>query len=151
MPSRLQPAFRLIAIPSALLSLGILGCGGASDGLPRQAVYGRVTLDGHPLARGSIAFDPAEAGQPHPVSVGAIIQGGSYAISSAAGPTPGKYRVAILSVDSAESETPESPGAPPKPTAAKPSIPDRYNANSRLTADVTSGGANYFSFELTTK
>jgi hypothetical protein len=144
---------RLAYLPVTLAGFGLAGCAGATDDLPRKAISGRVTLDGQPLARGSIAFDPADQGQQHPVSVGAAIEGGSFAIPAATGPTPGKYRVAILAPDAAaEAALPESPGAPPKRSQAKVgAIPDRYNARSTLSADVTPGGPNSFTYELTSK
>src|SRR4051794_10320669 len=44
------------AVAASLLGLG--GCGG-TDGLPRQAVSGTVTVDGKPLKAGLITFMPS--------------------------------------------------------------------------------------------
>src|SRR5262245_10701223 len=75
------------------LSLGPAGCGGAEDAVPREAVSGRVTLDGVPLKRATIHFDPEGQGSTHPVAVGGVVIDGSYSIPKAQGPTPGPYRV----------------------------------------------------------
>ena len=114
------------------------GCGGGSDdGLDRQNVYGKVTLDGAPLPHGIISFDPAE-GSPGTVSVGGVVTDGSYNIERATGPTPGKYRVSIRSAGTDEGiDLNAAPGAPPpRKKAAKDPIPPEYNTKSTLTAEV---------------
>ena len=129
----------------------LIGCGGSSDSLPRQAVSGSVTLDGKPLEAGSITFDPADPGQPNPVSGYATISGGSYSIATANGLTPGSYRVSIVSSagDAAPAAT-EAPGAPPR-KAPKEAIPAKYNKNSTLKAEVKPSGTGPLDFELTSK
>ena len=131
----------------ALISLG-MGCG-SGDGLPRQPISGTVTLDGQPLATGSIAFRPADAAGPG-VPVGAQIDGGSFSIARAVGPTPGTYHVAISS--------PQEGKATAKTTSAQPGdgdsppafdlIPPQYNAQTTLQAEVGAGKSNDFRFEL---
>jgi hypothetical protein len=135
------------------LALGLVtaGCGGASDSLPRQAISGKVTLDGKPLPSGSISFDPDDPGQPNPVSVGATIIDGVYSLPRAEGPTPGIYRVSINAVSESEPVTNrEAPGAPPK-KRPKDLIPAKYNAKTTLKATVTAGGSNSFDYELTSQ
>ena len=127
------------------------GCGdAATDNLPRHAVSGSVTLDGKPLASGMISFDPDSAGQAHPVAGGGLIQDGSYSIAQAAGLTPGTYRVSIRSGGQDSAPAPDqAPGAPPKKaTAARDPIPDRYNAQLALKAEVKDGGSTRFDFDL---
>ena len=51
-----------LACGLAFSLFALLGCGGAEDDLPRQAISGTVTLDGKPLEAGSITFDPADPG-----------------------------------------------------------------------------------------
>lgn len=133
------------------LCLWATGCGGgATDDLPRRAVSGTVTLDGKPLEKGAISFDP-EVVPKDPVSVGAIIEGGSYEIAAEQGPTPGTYRVSIRAGGPGEAEASEdAPGMPPRRAAPDP-IPARYNARTTLRAEVTADGPNTFDFELTSK
>ncbi len=120
------------------------GCGGAADSLPRQAVSGAVTLDGRPLARGSIQFQPASQ---NGVAAGAEIKDGKYAIPRDQGPIPGEYKV-IISSASATAPTPTGPPgqSPPPPPDL---IPARYNAESTLTATVEADKPNTFDFPLT--
>lgn len=145
---------RLSGLLAASVIVGLLaGCGvGDGDDLPREAVSGKVTLDGQPLAEGSIQFQPeggTDAKGPA-VSGGAVIQDGAYDIPGGNGLTPGKYKVAISSAASAEAPAADAaPGPAPKPAQEK--IPAKYNAESTLTAEVKSGGGNTFNFDLKSK
>lgn len=77
----------------ALLSLSLfVGCG-ANDPLGRKAVSGNVTLDGSPVAQGSISFDPQGSGET--AAGGAPIKDGKYTTTRDKGLSPGTYRVRI--------------------------------------------------------
>src|SRR6516165_2617663 len=90
------------------MSLAILiacaGCGAAGDGLPRQPIWGTVTLDGQPLAKGFITFTPA-AGQA--TQSGGVITGGKFSVPREQGPVPGKYSVSISSARAEAKVPPE--------------------------------------------
>ena len=58
MPTISTPGRRLV---TPLFCLALAGCAASTDpvdNLPRKAVAGTVSLDGQPLARGRIEFDP---------------------------------------------------------------------------------------------
>ena len=93
MESQFGRLVRLLGL--AAVCAGFLGCAGASDGLPRQAVSGTVTFDGQPLAEGRIQFEPASAEAMTPA--GGEIKDGRYSIPRDQGPTPGDYRIMITS------------------------------------------------------
>src|SRR5262249_32721442 len=78
-----------------LTALVRAGCGGAPDDLPRQPVYGRVRLNGEPLAQGTIQFQPDGGPRAAAISGGALIQDGSYSIPRDQGLVPGHYKVSI--------------------------------------------------------
>jgi hypothetical protein len=132
-----------------MAAAGLLaGCGGAEDELPREAVSGTVKLNGQPLKQGRIQFQGTAPG-------GAGIVDGNYSIPKAEGLVPGKYQVLITSTlaeaEPAPSKT-EMPGdTPPPKKAIREPIPEKYNAKSKLAAEVTKGGPNKFDFELTDK
>jgi hypothetical protein len=128
------------------LALAACGCSGG-DGLPRQEVSGQVTLDGQPLATGSIEFQPeALAGGPA-VPGGALIDAGTYRISREQGLVPGTYKVMIFSHgESATPAAPADPGAQGKPPPEL--IPRTYNVATTLKAEVTKDRANIFNFDL---
>jgi hypothetical protein len=71
-----------LLITFALLSL--LGCGGSGG----AGVSGKVTYNGAPVEKGSIAFHPVASGTPF----GAPIQNGEFKAEKA---TPGKYRALV--------------------------------------------------------
>jgi hypothetical protein len=126
----------------------LAGCGGgvATDDRPRQAISGTVTLDGRPLATGSIQFQPASAQES--VVAGAIITDGKYSIPRDQGLVPGTYSVSISSVES--SSPPPGPPGPSGPPSQGPQdlVPAKYNTQSTLTVKVEPGNAKPFDFAL---
>jgi hypothetical protein len=144
---------RLFALRGGLLGLMFAvanGCdGGGADG--RHTVYGKVTLNGAPLAKGVIAFDPAPGGGAT-VTTGGVIIDGAYSISGSDGPTAGKYRVSIRSGGEEATVAKSAPGRPPSPKTAKGDpIPKKYNAESTLTADIGASGSTEANYELTSQ
>jgi hypothetical protein len=137
----LRPAFLILALAAWP------GCGGATDDLPREPVYGSVTFEDKPVASGMIQFLPAspEAG----TQAGAKIENGSYSVPREGGPVPGKYQV-VINASSGDAASPS--GAPGKAAPVpKEIIPAKYNTRSELTAEVKKGGGNRFDFELKKK
>jgi len=128
--------------------LVLAGCQGPSDTLPREAISGTVTLDGKPLPAGRIEFQPS--GQAETTAASGGITDGSYRIRQDEGPVPGTYKV---SVTSAVTTAKPPPGAMPGDTPPPPKepIPAKFNAQTKLTAEVKKGGPNTFNFELTSK
>jgi hypothetical protein len=145
LPSRI---FRSATMAMAI-AMALAGCGGgASDGIPREPISGKVTLDGKALDTGLITFSPTEEGKP---TAGTAVQDGSYRVSRSEGPSPGLHRVNIWS---------QKPTGKKKPNADEPgtfieetreTIPARYNHNSELKAEVKPGAANQFNFDLTSE
>jgi hypothetical protein len=133
---------RLWAVMIVLLATA--GCG-ANDGLDRKAISGEVTLDGRPLADGSILFDPTSASVG--TSVGGLIRGGRFAIARSQGPVPGRYVVRIFASSGMQSKP--ASGVPDRTSRPMVElIPARYNLESTLSAVVTIDGQNTFQFTL---
>jgi hypothetical protein len=146
-----RPRVLSAAVAAWLSALAAAGCGGG-DGLPRKEVTGSVTLDGQPLAEGTLQLQPEGAGPGGTaVSAGGIIKGGRFRIAAEAGPVPGTYKVLIFSHGGAGQ--PGQPAAAPGAQTGPPPerIPARYNEQSSLTAAVAADGANEFSFDLKSK
>jgi hypothetical protein len=126
----------------------LAGCAGTEDDLPREAVHGTVKLNGEPLKQGRIQFQGTAPGS-------SGIVDGNYSIPKAEGLVPGKYQVLIYGAAGESQPAPakaEMPGdTPPPKKALKEPIPAKYNAQSKLTAEVTKGGPNQFDFDLTDK
>jgi hypothetical protein len=135
------------------LSMAVLAPGCSSgDGLPREPISGTVTLDGEPLSEGAIQFSPAgTAPSGVAVSAGAVIAGGRFSIASEHGLVPGTYKVGVNAADRGSAQT--GPAGPGGKSIVRPKelIPNKYNAQTTLIAEVKKGGPNDFRFELQSK
>ncbi len=113
----------------------------------RQAISGKVTLDGAPLDHGTIEFSPHR--QQGGIGSGALIDNGRYAIHAKKGLPPGKYLVRLFSVEKPVDSFATEPG----PGIGKPGkdrIPARYNVHSDIVVEVTDSGSNKFDFDVIT-
>jgi hypothetical protein len=108
----------LFSLIAAVCLLGTVGCGGVYD----SSVSGVVTLDGNPLPRGTVAFNPA-TGAP---AYGQINPSGEYTVMTGReeGLPPGSYVVTVVA-NEAPTEMGKD-GAPPP--AGKPITPRWYRS-----------------------
>ncbi len=122
---------------AALAAVVVAGCGGP----PRAQVRGKVTVDGKPLANGSIEFFPADGkGQ----TAGVAIQNGEYQVET----SPGEMKVSINGTEVVGKQkaydTPDSPMI----DIVRNAVPARYNAQSELRKTLNAG-PNEVNFDLT--
>ncbi|WP_406693938.1 hypothetical protein V5E97_23145 [Singulisphaera sp. Ch08] len=126
--------------PSVVLGLALMtfaGCGGSSaDGFSRFPVDGTVTLDGKPLASGTISFNALQQG----ASASGPIADGAFRLAGDDGLSPGPYRVEIYSLQPTGKKVPhaDDPGTLVDETANV--VPKSYNINSVLKAEIPAGG-----------
>lgn len=143
-----------LAFGLCVLLLNLAGCGGVSDQPELGQVTGTITLDGKPLPRTAVMFQP-ENGRP---ATGRTDKDGKYELTyirDTKGAKIGKNRVEIgggeEEEDEEETEAFDADGEPiaetPGPTSQKPAIPPKYNVRSELEADVQPG-ENTFNFDL---
>ena len=135
-----------VCLASLLVGL-VWGCGPANP-LGRKAISGKVLLDGVPLERGSISFEPQQKGG---VSSGAVITNGHYRIEAAKGLPVGDYLVRIHSSKGGDGATADAPPGPTTKLSPAELIPAEYNRNSAQVVKVTADGPNEFSFDIRTK
>jgi hypothetical protein len=138
--------FRYILV----LAVGLAAGCSSDDGLPRESISGKVTLDSQPLASGVIQFIPAEKDSAAGGG-GGQITGGKFSIAREQGLVPGKYNVAINAAAKTERTKPAQVGGGKMSDLAKELIPAEYNSETKLTAEVKKGGGNDFTFELKSK
>ncbi|HVW03043.1 MAG TPA: hypothetical protein VHB77_21965 [Planctomycetaceae bacterium] len=126
----------LLAICPILLAAG--GCSRQSG--PRlYPVTGTVSFDGKPVEEGDIIFSAMDGSH----SAGGKIEGGSYSLEAAAG----KYKVQILAMRDIPGEIREdNPGE--KIQAREQYIPDQYNGQTTLEANVEPGSKADINFDL---
>jgi len=114
-----------------------LGCGSATT-----TVSGRITLDGQPLTKGTISFNPKMEA---PAAVSPIDSSGRYRLNvgTSAKVAPGAYQVTIVATELV-APTPTDPSPLPKKlTPAKYEDPQ----NPEMVREVKPG-KNTFDFEL---
>lgn len=130
----------------AALLVGLTALGGCGSGKPAsQEVVGRVTFQKEPLRKGLIEFVPTVSGGSR---AGAVVRDGRYTVRREAGLPPGNYRVTIVSnvPRMADWEETDANGAAARPQNIQ--IPEKYNVNTVLTAEVTSDGKQTLDFDL---
>lgn len=129
---------RLITLFALLATSMTLGCSD-SGGLDTQPVTGNVTFDGQPIPEGRIQFRKTEGDQR---AFSAEIKDGQYQMEA----LPGKVQVEVTASRPVPGKFDESnPGE--KVPIGEMYIPARYNSQTELTAEVTSG-ANQLDFDL---
>ncbi|MBO0697750.1 MAG: hypothetical protein J2P46_05115 [Zavarzinella sp.] len=134
--SRKFPARALGALALGLAVVAAGGCGGP----PRAHVRGTVTLDGQPLANGTVEFFPVGGdGQ----SAGAAIKDGAYEVEASVG----EMRVTVYGSEVVgQRKTYDTPDSPVEDVVRNP-IPARYNTQSELKATLVPG-RNEVNFQL---
>lgn len=143
---------RLVFLVIGFCLLGTSAGCGPSDPLGRRAVSGTVTLDGAPVAEGSINFEPTERST---TSSGAVIKEGEYSIPKENGLPPGKYRVVINALKPGTGSTLAQgamPGAEKTGSPAVELVPPEWNTGSKHFVEVSDSDPSVeFKHEIVTK
>lgn len=134
-----QRTLLLILLPLLMAS----GCG-ENDPLNRQAISGKIMLDGEPLVDGTVEFTPVGNGVPS----GASVKDGLFTIPEEKGLPPGDYVVRISAANSSGVTT-EMPGESNQ--IALELIPEKYNTKSELSYHVDEKGSNVLDLDLKVK
>ncbi len=124
-----------------LCALAAFGCGGdkrAAD-VKRVKVSGSVKLDGKPMQTGRIVFDPQNGQAPASM---AILDGKYEDLAPI-----GKCKVAITSSKKTTMREITKMDGPGYDEVMEINLlPDRYNAKSEITKEITAEGPNVFDF-----
>jgi hypothetical protein len=121
-----------------------IGCGGVYD----ASVSGVVSLDGSPLPRGTVSYNPT---QPGPASYGLIGSDGTYEVNTGReeGLPSGEYTVTVVAKEETVIEDPNS-SLPPKP--GKTITPPWYRSKKTSPLKMTvESGTNQIDIELTSE
>jgi hypothetical protein len=126
-----------LAVLAAVLAGIVVGCGGPT----KAHVRGTVTLDGQPLADGSIEFFPVGAsGQ----SAGTAIKNGAYELDASVG----EMKVSIHGIEVVGKQKTYDTADSPTTDIVRNPVPSRYNTQSELKKTLTAG-PNEINFDLT--
>ena len=125
MPIRFAPALAL-----AIICLSAAGCG---ESLASATIAGEVQIDGKPMAKGIIAFAPAD-GKGAPAT--ANVENGKYTVTTTAGPKT--VQISSMAVIGQRKDSP-APDAP-MVDIVEEVVPDKYNAASELKFEAKPGG-----------
>jgi hypothetical protein len=131
------------------LSAAILTAGCTDSYGGRQAVSGKVTLEGQPLDDGQILFGPLDSQVG--TSGGAGIKNGRYEIPREHGLKPGKYLVRITAGDGKTPQLGDEEAAAPGGSTniiSVDRIPAEWNINSDKQVEVKADGSNEFNFDI---
>jgi hypothetical protein len=146
MERKLTSFGKSVFVLSAFAILSVTGCGGPFD----SSVRGKVTLDGNPLPRGVVTYQPVSGGP----SAYAMIEenaGGSYVIRTGRGEglPSGEYYVTVTANEPSASSH-SSKGGPPPP--GKLITPAWYRARETSGLKFTvQRGKNEINLELTSQ
>lgn len=141
-----------------LAAVAFVSAGCSSDGYQVASISGRVTLDGKPVEKVAVMFQPvAPKGtiNPGPGSFGITDANGRYTLkliglSERKGAALGHHKVRIENYTEPGDTTDDRPNR--KPEKPPVPIPERYNRiDAILEFDVLSGGTDEANFDLTTK
>jgi hypothetical protein len=140
-----------LSVLAAVLVPFMIGCG-APEGPERIALSGTVKFDGNHLPAGVIRFLPAGGTQGPATS--ATIQNGRYEFTKKDGPILGAHRIEIEATEylgfAMDDEAAFAANIQQNRRALpKNPVPDIYNRQSTLNADVAVEGPREFNFELT--
>ncbi len=120
------------ACVSVLLFVSV-GCWGTGSP-PLGAVTGIVTLDGKPVSGARVTFQPRDGGRG---SVGMTDAEGKYKLNYRQGEPGAVVGLHSVSITTAERESRDKDS---KPSESRESIPNSYNEQTTLTAEVEPGG-----------
>ena len=141
--TRVNSYFRLVLfMPVLIFFLFLLGCGGG-DERPDAAFHGTVTLDGKPLAAGSIQFSSKKTGEGASVNLNSD---GTYSMEMPNANIGDTYSVLIGPEQNLELD----PLTDPPPPVVKSPIPKKYfdHTKSDLKVKLKEAGKNEFNFDL---
>lgn len=129
----------------ALLAMGAMGCGQASDAPTLFQVKGVVTFKKQPLANAQVLFTPKSG----PMAFGETDTEGRFTLQTGGKPGASEGTHAVT-ISAYEPVKPPAPGKEEEAQPLIPRIPPKYSnlLNSGLSAEVKPSEPNEFTFDL---
>ena len=130
-PSTRSNLTHVVTVLVSLTFAVLVGCG--DSGPQRVEVTGSVSWKGKPLDQGSLVLEPLDVKSG--IATGIEIRNGEFLIPADRGPTPGDYRIKILSYQPTGRQIKDE-DAGGMTEEVQQVIPSRYNVESELTARI---------------
>jgi hypothetical protein len=115
---------------SAMAACVLLAAAGCSS---HAEIFGDATYNGEPIDDGAVTF----MDQSGKIKFPCAIKDGKYKFEKDRGPAPGKYRVEIVWMKKSGKKVPTGDGDPRDERVQ--ALPDKFNTQSTLSAEVKSG------------
>src|SRR3954465_16047876 len=142
-----SPGQRLLQVAHVALLVILVLCGCAPKPPARGHLFGKVTADGVPIAKGQIRLFSLSADG---VGTDAEITDGQYDIPVSRGPTKATYRVEIVALKKTGRRVPD-PDSGGEVDEVVNLLPARYNTQSTLQINFDPASNHAQDFELQTK
>ncbi|MDG3007325.1 hypothetical protein [Paludisphaera mucosa] len=111
-----------------------------------QGLSGYVRIDGKPLAKGMVRFISVDA--THPWAFGGYVKDGRYEVPAEYGLAPARYHVEFSSIRNDDVNKMIAARGRGEEIELKEEVPARYNLNSEVQIDLTSGSVLEADFDL---
>ncbi len=113
---------------------------------PSQPLSGTISIHGKPMAKGIVRFISIDPDQP--TSYGSYVKDGRYQVPAEYGITPARYQVEFSSIGPEDLQRLLAAGRDGEPIDIKEEVPARFNTNSEVRIDLTSGTVLQADFDL---
>lgn len=142
-PSR----FRTSLVLTTMLGLAYLVYDYAANWMhPVMALSGTVSIDGKPLSKGLVRFISLDPDLP--VAYGSYIKDGRYEVPAEYGITPARYQVEFSSIGADDLQMIIAASNAGEPADVKEELPPRFNRQTEVEIDLSSGSVLHADFDL---
>lgn len=113
---------------------------------PSQPLSGTILIEGRPMAKGIVRFISIDPDKP--LSFGSYVKDGRYQVPAEFGITPARYQVEFSSIGAEDLQRMLAARQDDAPVEIKEEVPARFNRNSEVQLDLTSGTVVQADFDL---
>jgi hypothetical protein len=139
--------FRSSLVLTTLLGLAYLVYDFAVSRIdPVMALSGTVSIDGKPMTKGLVRFISLDPDLP--VAYGSYVKDGRYEVPAEFGITPARYQVEFSSIGPNDLQQIIAANDAGEEPAIKEELPARFNRNTEVEIDLSSGSVLHADFDL---
>lgn len=113
---------------------------------PTQSLSGTISIQGKPMNKGIVRFISLDPDKP--TSYGSFVKNGRYQVPAEYGITPARYQVEFSSIGAEDVQHLLDTGNQEERIEVKEEVPARFNQNSEVQIDLSSGSVLQADFDL---